>query len=147
MWQWGTKENYNCKVKPLPSSDCCPLCLGGWCQNTAKLHLSHCSTEASHYHSTENLRGQKKRELFMWIKDKTNFENTRRRLWLQVVPCAINDLNAAPFDHRNSKQNECSGEYCWFVKQKFQGNLSQPPFWNIVNQCFLHLQGEMVTHL
>lgn len=147
MWQWGTKENYNCKVKPLPSSDCCPLCLGGWCQNTAKLHLSHCSTGASHYHSTENLRGQKKRELFMWIKDKTNFENTRRRLWLQVVPCAINDLNAAPFDHRNSKQNECSGEYCWFVKQKFQGNLSQPPFWNIVNQCFLHLQGEMVTHL
>ena len=41
----------------LPSSVHCRRCLDGWCQNTAGLHQSHCSTEASRCHSRENLGG------------------------------------------------------------------------------------------
>lgn len=60
MWYKSELWRRSEALKSSPSSDCCPQCPDDWCRNTAKLHLSHCSTGASHCRSTENLRGQKR---------------------------------------------------------------------------------------
>lgn len=75
MWEtadkWSLRAPLRVNCSDSPSWVRCLPCLVGWCRSIGALHLSRCSREAWHCHSTETLKRQTEQDfnfLHMWFR-------------------------------------------------------------------------------